>query len=84
MLHYINVALVHIVLLMLHCLNVVLFIVEPFNVALYNIYDILLFNIIKPYNILLFYVTQLMMAYFNFALFDAALFTVELLNVVLF
>ena len=35
LLHYINVVLVHLALLMLHDLNVVLFIVEPFNVALY-------------------------------------------------
>ena len=32
-------------------------------------------------NIVLFYVTLLMLGYFNFALFDAALFTVELLNI---
>ena len=35
-------------------------------------------------NIALPYVALLMLGYFNFALFDAALFTAELLNVVLF
>ena len=34
-------------------------------------------------NMVLFYVALLMWGYFNVALFDAALFTVELLNVVL-
>ena len=34
-------------------------------------------------NIVLFYVALLMLGYFNFALFDAALFTVELLSAVL-
>ena len=77
MLHYIIVALVHIALLMLHYLNVVLFCVAPFNVAL-NQYI----------NIVLFYVALLMLGYINLApfdvaLFDAALFTIELLNVVL-
>ena len=38
-----------------------------------------------PYiNIVLFYVVLLMLGYFIFALFDAALFTVKLLNVALF
>ena len=35
MLHYFNVALVHIALLMLRYLNVALFTVAPFNVLLY-------------------------------------------------
>ena len=35
LLHYINIALVHIALLMFHYLNVALFTVAPFNVVLY-------------------------------------------------
>ena len=51
----------------------------------YSLYYLLLRHLMFYYiNIVMFYVALLILGYFNFALIDAALFTVELLNVVLF